>query len=132
MKIAQNILGVVLGLLFLAASLTFLLNMVPDQPPPPEGSAMALFMGAFIPTGYMKFVKICELIGGILVAVPRTRNLGLLVLGPIIINILAFHIFITNWEGVGNPMLLTIVAITLFLLWSERRAFGQLVAAKRS
>jgi putative oxidoreductase len=89
-------------------------------------------MGAFIPTGYMKFVKICELIGGILVAVPRTRNLGLLVLGPIIINILAFHIFITNWEGVGNPMLLTIVAITLFLLWSERRAFGQLVAAKRS
>ena len=42
-------------------------------------------------TGYMTFVKVCELIGGILVMIPRTRNFGLLVLGPIIVNILAFR-----------------------------------------
>ncbi len=51
-------------------------------------------MAAFGPTGYMTFVKILELLGGLLVIVPKTRNFGLLILGPILVNILAFHVFI--------------------------------------
>lgn len=76
-----------------------LFNLVPMPPPPPEGTPPALFMGAFAPTGYLTFVKVIEVIGGVLVAIPFTRNLGLLVLGPIIVNILAFHAFITKGEG---------------------------------
>jgi hypothetical protein len=87
-------------------------------------------MGAFGPTGYMTFVKVFELTGGILVAVPRTRNLGLLILGPIIINILAFHTFITGGHGLLDPMLDVIVLLALFLLWVERRAFAGLVNRK--
>jgi hypothetical protein len=37
---------------------------------------------------------IATIAGGLLVAIPKSRNLGLLILGPIIVNILAFHIFI--------------------------------------
>ena len=33
-------------------------------------------MAAFGPTGYMTFIKVLELLGGILVAIPRTRRLG--------------------------------------------------------
>jgi len=125
MKIASNIAGGLLGFIFIAFSLIVLLKLVP-MPPPPEGSPMALFMGAFVPTGYLTFVKILELIGGCIVIVPRLRNFGLLILGPIIINILAFHIFIAKGEGlVGIPLLIGFLA--LFLLWSGRKAFAGLM-----
>lgn len=117
--------GIVLGLLFVMASVTFFLKLVPE-PKIPDGSPVALFMGAFGPTGYMAFVKVFELLGGILVAIPRTRNFGLLVLGPIILNILAFHTFILGGEGLLNPMLLIIVALALYLLWVGRKNFAGL------
>lgn len=122
-----TIAGALLGLPFIAFGLMFLLDMVPEQEPPPEGSPMALFMGAFAPTGYMSFIKVLELTGGLLVAIPRTRNIGLLVLGPIIVNILAYHVFIMDGEGLVNPVIIGICLLAAFLLWSERRAFGGLV-----
>lgn len=118
--------GIVLGLLFVMASVTFLLKLVPE-PDFPEGSPIALFMGAVGPTGYMTFVKFFELIGGVLVAIPRTRNLGLLVLGPILVNILAFHVFITGGQGLLDPMVLLVVALALYLLWVGRREFAGLL-----
>ncbi len=123
MKHLPNIAGALLGLLFIFAAVMMLFNLVPEQEAPPEGSATAHFMAAFMPTGYMTFVKILELLGGILVAIPKTRNFGLLVLGPIIVNILAFHVFVTDWVGLGNPMLIAIVVLALYLLWCGRRAF---------
>jgi len=83
--------GILLGLLFLMASVTYFLNVVPEEKIP-EGTPTAMFMGAFGPTGYMSFVKVFELAGGLLVMIPRLRNLGLLLLGPVIVNILAFHV----------------------------------------
>ncbi len=127
MKYAPTIAGALLGFLFVAFSLMVLLKLVPIPPPPADGSPIALFMGAFIPTGYVTFVKIFELIGGILVAIPRTRNLGLLVLGPIIINIVAFHTFIAKGVGLFSPPLVLIVLLAAFLLWFERKAFAQLI-----
>ena len=118
--------GIILGLLFLMASSMYLLKLAP-MPKFPDGSPISMFMGAFGPTGYMTFVKVFELLGGILVTIPRTRNLGLLVLGPIIINILAFHTFITHGEGLLDPMLDVIVLLALYLLWVERKAFVGLV-----
>lgn len=96
-------------------------------PPPPEGTPPAHFFAAFGPTGYLTFVKVFEVIGGVLVAIPKVRALGLLVLGPIIVNILAFHAFITKGQGLLEPMLLAIAALALFLLWAERKAFAGLV-----
>jgi putative oxidoreductase len=125
MKIATNIAGGLLGLIFIAFSLLVLLNLV-HPPPPPEGSPVAMFMGAFVPSGWLTVVKICELIGGILVAIPKTRNFGLLFLGPIIINILAFHILVAKGEGlVGIPLLAAFLA--LFLLWAGRKSFAGLM-----
>jgi len=127
MKIAAHIAAALLGLMFLFASVMVLFKLGPTPSPPPEGTPPAQFMAAFAPTGYLTFVKVLELLGGLLVIIPRTRNLGLLVLGPIIVNILAFHIFVTGGEGLWNPMLMGIVALALFLLWCERQAFACLV-----
>lgn len=126
MKYVPIAAGILLGLLFIMASVVVLFHLAPMQAPP-AGTPAALFMGAFGPTGYMTFVKILELTGGILVAIPATRNLGLLVLGPIIVNILAFHVFIMKGEGLSNPMLVVIVLLALYLLWAGRKAFAGLL-----
>ena len=123
MKIASLIAGALLGLLFIAAGVVVLFTPAPPPPPFPENSAAAHFMTAFSTTGYLKFVKVFEILGGILVAIPKTRRAGLLVLGPILVNILAFHGFMTGVGDLFSPMMLVIVALTLFLVWTERTAF---------
>ena len=105
-----------------------LFNLV-KMPPIPEGTPAAHFMAAFGPTRYMHFVKVCETLGGILVAIPKTRNLGLLVLGPIIVNIIAYTIFVMGSFSalLTNYMFVVIVILTLFLLWTDRKAWAGLV-----
>lgn len=123
MKIASHIVATLFGLMFLAGGLFFFFGTLP--PGPPEDSLPGKFMAAFGPTGYMAFVKVCEIIGGALVIVPKTRNLGLLILGPIVINILCFHGFVV--KGGFGPAHAFITVAALFLLWTERKAFAGLM-----
>ena len=123
MKHIPNIVGVLLGLLFLVASVPVLLHLMAEQKFP-EGN-MATFMSLLGSTGYMTFVKVCELIGGILVMIPRTRNFGLLVLCPVIVNILAFWAFIA--KAVPNGLTIAAVVFAAYLLWCGRKAFARLL-----
>ena len=123
MKYASHIAAGLLGLLFLIFSSNFFLNFIPMPPGPPEGSPPALFMAAIYPAGYLAFVKVLEFLGGILVAIPKTRTFGLLVLGPIIVNILAFHVFLAKGAGLLDPPVILITVLSLFLLWTKREKF---------
>ena len=127
MKYASHIAGGLLGLLFIVFGLNFFLNFIPMPPGPPEGSPPALFMTALFPTGYLAFVKVMEILGGILVAVPKTRVIGLMVLGPIVINILAFHIFLLKGVAIADPVIALITLLPLFLIWKERSKFRALL-----
>ena len=125
MKPAANIAGILLGLIFNVVAWNFFLHFF-SMPEPPAGSPPAMFLGAMIPTGYFAFVKILEISGGILVAIPRTRPLGLFTLGPVLVNILCFHTFLTRGAGlIGLPLI--VAALALFLLWTERTVFLRLL-----
>jgi putative oxidoreductase len=127
MKHLPTVAGILLSLLFLLASIPVLFNLIPpDKMPKPPTHEAEMFMVAFGTTGYLKFVKIVELIGAILVAIPKTRNFGLLALGPVIINILAYHVFLTKPADVFEPMIVAIVVLTLYLLWVGRQQFAAL------
>jgi putative oxidoreductase len=119
MRYLTPLAGIFLGLLFIMSASVVLFGLAPT-PKIPEGSPVAAFFAAFGPTGYLTFIKILELLGGIFVAIPRTRTLGLLLLGPIIVNILAFHIFVAK-DGIFSLMLLGISVLALFLLWCDRK-----------
>ncbi len=126
MKHLPNIAGALLGLLFIFFSSIVLFHLVPMPPPPPPDSPVGMFMGAFAGTGYIILVKVCELVGGILVAIPKTRNIGLLFLGPIVINILAFHIFIAK-DGIFSVPVLAVSVLSAYLLWAGRKEFAKLL-----
>lgn len=125
MKYAPLLASILLGGLFIMSAVTVLFNLMP-MPELPKDTPIFHFMTAVGPTGFIKFVKVFELLGGILVIIPKTRNLGLLCLGPIILNILAFHQFVAG-DGILQPMLIGISALALFLLWSERARWKALL-----
>lgn len=123
MKIVYHAVAILLGLLFVFAGVSYFLI---EPPAPPEGSAIAHFSAAFMDTGYMTFVKVLEIAGGLLLLVPRTRVAGLLILLPILVNIVAFHAFVTKGEGlVGIPLVALLAGA--FLAWRHRRGVAALL-----
>lgn len=129
-KYLPNIAGGLLGLCFLAASVPVLFNLI-TLPKLPEGTPAWHFMEAFVPTGYIKFVKLFEFVGALIVMIPRLRNLGLLILGPVIVNIIAFHVLIGDLKELLNfkqmGMLYVIVLCALYLLTQARAKFAGLL-----
>ncbi|MES2595031.1 MAG: hypothetical protein V4662_06840 [Verrucomicrobiota bacterium] len=130
MKLIPNIAAGLLGLAFVTFGLNFFLNFIPMPPDnSPSDAPHKLFMAALYPTGYLTFVKVLEILGGVLVALPKTRNFGLLVLGPIVINILAFQIFLTKGAGLTQPPVIAVALLSAFVLFTERKAFAGLLKA---
>lgn len=113
-----------LGLVFVVFGLNFFIGFL-DVPSPPADTPAAAFMGAMYTTGFLTMVKVLEIIGGVLVAIPKTRNFGLLVLGPIVVCILAFNVFIAP-GGWTQPPVILVVALSAFLLWSAKDSFAKL------
>jgi hypothetical protein len=99
-------------------------------PQPPEGSPAAMFLGGMLLGGLLAFVKVLEILGGILVAIPRTRNLGLLILGPIIVNIAAFNFFFFGPLALLQPPVLLVSALALIQVVAARRAFLHFITSK--
>ena len=126
MKLIPTIAGALLGLLFLVFGLDHFLHFMPQPKmamPEPVMDYFKLIGGS----GYLTFVKLCEIVGGALVLVPLTRNIGMLLLGPVLVNIWCFHIFIAKWAMLKDPMgagvvgLVTVLA--LIVLISGRKAW---------
>ena len=125
-KYLPCIVGILLGLCFLAASVPVLFNLI-KIPPMPEGTPAWLFMEAFVPTGYVKFVKLFEFTGGIVVMIPRLRNVGLLLLGPVIVNIIAFHVFLAP-SGIAPGAV--ILLLEIYLAWAYRKQYRSMLTMR--
>jgi len=123
MKIAVVTARVLLGLIFVVFGLNGFLHFLP-QPPIP--AAAGAFFGALAATGYMlPLIFGAQLIGGGLVLASMVP-LGLVVLAPVLINIVCFHLFLAP-EGMGPAVVVS--ALALFLLWVHREAYAGLLAA---
>lgn len=123
-KIITLTLSILLGAAFIVFGLNFFFQFIPMDGPP-EGSDAATYMGLLYMSGYLAFVKVLEVIGGVLVILPKTRNLGLLILGPIIINIIAYQYYIAK-DGIHTDIAILAV-IAALLLFKQRNAFAQFI-----
>jgi putative oxidoreductase len=89
MKIAVLIARILLGLIFLVFGLNGFLNFLhAPMPTGPAGQYMAVMGG----TLYMQFVFLVQIVGGVLLLSGQFIPLALVLLGPVIVNILLFHI----------------------------------------
>src|SRR3954468_20797373 len=99
MKILVTIVRVLLGLAFVFFGFNAFHPLM-KQPPPPSGLA-GDFIKALASTHYFHVVAACQIIGGLLCLISsRLVPVGLLFLGPVIVNILCYHIFL-HPEGIA-------------------------------
>jgi len=119
MKYVIVIVRVLLGLAFVVFGLNAFLKFM-GPPPQMEGQAGA-FISALMSSGYMQVIAVLQVLGGLcLLLGARFVPLGLTLLGPIIVNIVLFHLFL---EPRGLPIALVTAALSLFLLWIYRFKF---------
>ena len=107
MKIAALVSRILLGLVFFIFGLNGFLNFLPGQLP--SGLA-GDFLNALLKSHYVFFLSALELVGGALLLVNRYVVLGLVLLGPIIVNILLFHALLLP-SGLS-------IAIVVAILWA--------------
>ncbi len=121
MKILTIIARSLLGLIFVVFGLNAFLHFIPM--PPPQGLA-GDFMKALFASHYFYVVALLQIAGGALCLLGRFVPLGLTLLGPVIVNILLFHIFL---EPSGLPLAVVVSTLELFLVWANRQAFVGLI-----
>src|SRR5262244_3452032 len=92
MKIVTLIARLLLGLAFVVFGLNGFLNFL-NMGPMPTGLA-GQFMGALFMSHYYWVVAALQILGGLLLLVNRFVPLALVLLGPIIVNIICYHVFL--------------------------------------
>jgi uncharacterized membrane protein YphA (DoxX/SURF4 family) len=107
MKIAALIARILLGLVFLVFGANGFLNFIP-RGPMPSGLA-GQFITVLFQSHYVLVVSAVQLVGGAMLLVNRYVPLALVLLGPVIVNILLFHLLL---DRTGLP-----IAIVVVILW---------------
>lgn len=114
-----------LGLVFTAFGLNFFLHFLPVPPAAPPAAA---FAGALFASGYLfPLLKTTEVVVGLLLLGGRFVPLALAVLAPIVINIVAFHLFL---DPSGAALSLAVLAAEVYLAWTYRAAFAPMLRAR--
>lgn len=124
MKIAALAARILLGLIFFVFGLNAFLHFIPM--PMPQGQAGA-FMGALFTSGYFYAIKAFEIAGGLLLLIGCFVPLGLTLVGPVIVNIMFYDIFL---DQSGLPLGIVISLLALVVLYYHRAAFAGLVRMK--
>lgn len=115
---------ILLGLVFFVFGLNGFFNFIPPPATPLPERAMA-FVGALMATGYMfPLVAGTQVVAGALLLANRFVPLALILLAPIIVNIMAFHLFL---EPSGLVIATVVLALEACLLWIHRAAYRALL-----
>jgi putative oxidoreductase len=125
MSIAKVILRSLAGLIFLVFGLNLLLHFLPN---PAEPAPAADFLGALFRTGYLlPLLGVTQAVSGALLLIGIMVPFALVLIAPVIVNILMFHIFLAPS---GLPVALVVVVLEIILAWMYRDAFVPLFSAR--
>jgi putative oxidoreductase len=116
MKIVVLIVRLLLGLVFLVFGLNFFLQFLKGPLP---GGLAGQFARALFQSHYVLAVGAVQAVVGALLLINRYVPLALTILGPVIVNILLYHLLLDQ-EGIGGAL---IVAVFWFVLFFHYRQY---------
>ena len=119
MKILTLIARLLLGLIFVVLGLNGFLNFL-SMGPMPAGLA-GQFVGALVLSHYFWVVAALQIAGGALLLVNRFVPLALVLLGPVIVNIILYHVFL---NPTGAPLAIVVVILWLIVFYRHRQYFS--------
>jgi len=123
-KIAVLIARLLLGLEFLIFGLNGFLHFIPM--PPPSGLA-GQYMVVMSETHLLVLVFALQVAGGLLLLSGQFVPLALVLLGPILVNVLEFHLLVAP---AGLPLAVFTLVLWLVVFSGVRRAFSGIFASK--
>ena len=121
MNILKQIPAYLLAIAFFVFGLNFFFHFMPKQPTP-TGDA-GTFIGVIYSTGFLKIVKILEILFAILIAIKATRALGLLLIAPIVVNIFLYEIVIAHQPGIG----VALVALNALAIYLSKEKYQSII-----
>jgi uncharacterized membrane protein YphA (DoxX/SURF4 family) len=124
MKIAVTVVRYLLGLMLFVFGLNGFLNFIPQPPPPSYGGE---FLGALVAGNVLPVVKVFEVLIGALLLAGRFIPLALVMLVPIAVGIVLYHLTFDIPGGAGSYV---VAAMLSFLLWAYRGALMPLLVPK--
>ncbi len=114
---------ILLGLVFTVFGVNGFANFLPM---PEMNEQAGQFLGVMAGSGYLYVIKAIEIIGGLLLLIGKFKPLGLVLLGPVVVNIFLFHVFL---DAKGMIMAVVLLALEIFLVWAHREQFAGVFAA---
>ena len=124
MSTAVTVVRVVLGLFLLVFGLNGFLGFIEPPTPPAEGGA---FLGALGDGLYIQIAHAVEAVAGVLLLVNRAVPLALVMLVPVVVGIVVYHLV---FAPAGVPGYV-VAALTAFLIWAYRASFLPLLEPGR-
>ena len=123
MKIVKQIVFSLFGLLLINGGLNKFLNYMPVPEALPEAlikDSIAMMEIAWL----MPLVGTAEIIGGLLILIPRTRALGALIVFPVMVGMLLTHITVARD---GLPIALAVWVVLIWIIFDNRRKYYPII-----
>lgn len=114
-----TVVSALFGLLLVNGGLNKFLNYMPVPPDLPAElitDSLAMMEVSWL----MPLVGLAEIVGGLLLILPKTRALGALIVFPVMVGVLLTHITVAPS---GLPMAIIIWAILLWIIFENRQKY---------
>lgn len=116
------VISLLFGLMMINGGLNKFLHYIP-MPPMPE--AATKLMMVFIESQWlMSLIAVIEVIAGILIIIPKTRALAALMIFPITVGIVFFHIF---QDASGMIMGFVLLLINLWIIFENKEKYMPMI-----
>ena len=124
MKIAVVIARILMGVIVVFFGLNGFLQFL--KAPLPTGLA-GQFLMALFQSHYVWFVCAVQIVGGALLLVNRYVPLALTLLGPVIVNVILYHLLLSS---AAAQLAVVVTILWFFLFYRYRQSFSGLFAHK--
>ena len=124
MKVAVVIARILMGVIFVFFGLNGFLQFL--KAPLPTGLA-GQFLMALFQSHYVWFICAVQIVGGVLLLVNRYVPLALALLGPVIVNIILYHLLL---NPTAAQLAVVVTILWFFLFYRYRQNFSGLFVQK--
>lgn len=125
MKIAIIIIRVLLGGMYIFASVPVLFNIQMGEMPKMTADQITFMTGIMVTKYLFPLIKVTELIAGLMLLIGRTAPLAAIIIFPVTLNIFLYHAFLGPKE---LPLVAVMLIFNLFLFYAYRQKYLPIIS----